>query len=100
MGTASYPTSKKTYTDETDKEDLARASVINSLQDEVQAIEEELGIGLKGSKADLVARLAIALHTNGAVAQGTSNPGSPVEGQIYYRTDTNTFQVYNSLLYW
>jgi len=92
---ASYPGAKKTYTDEVNKEDLADADVVNSLQDEVEAIEAELGTDPAGSLTDVTTRLAVMMADNGSLQQGTSFPGTPVDGQIFYRTDENTVYVYN-----
>lgn len=93
--TSSYPASLDTWVSLTDKEDLAEVSDINKLKNAIEAVQTELGTDPAGSKTDLVARLAIALADSGALAQGTSNPGSPVEGQIFFRTDTNVLQVYD-----
>ena len=90
---ATYPSGLKTYTDETNKQDLADAAVINSLQQEVEAIQAELGIDPAGTLSTLLARLAIIQATNGALANGTSFPGSPVDGQIFYRTDENVLYI-------
>lgn len=44
MATASYPTALKTYTDKVDNVDYVKAADVNSLQAEVAAIENTLGI--------------------------------------------------------
>lgn len=41
---ATYPSTLKTYTDKVDGVDLVLAADVNSLQDEVEAIEAELGV--------------------------------------------------------
>ena len=41
---ASYPGSLKSFTTKTDSSDVVRASHINDLQDEVVAVETQLGI--------------------------------------------------------
>lgn len=93
---ASYPAAVKTFTTKTNKVDLVDASHINDIQNEVNAIETELGNDPAGSATTLVARLAKALADNGAIQQGTSFPVSNlVDGQVFYRTDANVLYVYN-----
>lgn len=93
---ASYPGSKKTYSDKTAKVDLVAAADINSLQDEVEAIEAELGVDVAGSQTDLVTRLAVSLADSGGIRQGTSFPVSDLEtGMLFYRTDEDVIYIYN-----
>jgi len=92
---ADYPGSIKTFTTKTDKVDLVMAAHVNDIQAEVVAIETELGADVAGSATDLVTRLAISLADSGALAQGTSMPGTPVIGQPFYRTDEDIFYIYD-----
>lgn len=92
---ASYPASIKTFTTKTNKVDLVDAAHMNDVQSEVTAIETELGADVAGSVTDLVTRLFVCIGNNGALRQGTSFPGSPVEGQIFYRTDEDRLYVYD-----
>lgn len=94
---ASYPAAIWSPAVKTDKVDLVAADHINRLQEEVVAIQTELGADVAGSATDLVARLARALANSGAIAQGTSFPVSPapVDGQMFYRTDLNAMYIYN-----
>lgn len=94
---ASYPGALWSPTVKTDKVDLVDDDHINRLQEEVVAVQTELGVNVAGSATDLVARLARALADSGAIAQGTSFPTSPtpVDGQMFYRTDQNVLYVYN-----
>ena len=63
---ASYPGSLKSYTDKTDKVDLVEGAHVNSLQEEVVAIETELGTDVAGSKTDLKTR-PIFHHAHDAI---------------------------------
>ena len=92
---ASYPASLKTFTTKANLIDIYDASHINDLQDEVSAIEAELGSDVAGSSTDLKTRLARCLADNGAMKQGTSFPGSPNEGDFFYRTDLDNVYVYD-----
>src|SRR3990172_12711086 len=49
---------------------------------------------LKGTVADLVTRLSRVIHEDGAIAKGTSFPGTPIDGQPFYRTDQNVLYIY------
>ncbi len=94
---ADYPGTITSFTTKTDKEDLYSASHINDPQSEIVAIETELGTDVAGSATDLKTRLAVSLANTGAIANGTSFPVSPtpIDGQIFYRTDEDTLYVYN-----
>jgi hypothetical protein len=94
---SAYPGSQDTFTDKEAKQDLVDKSDINKIQNCIKAIESELGNDPAGSMTDLKSRIAIALAANGAIAQSTSFPTSPtpVEGQVFYRTDLNTMYVYD-----
>lgn len=84
---ASYPGSIKSFTTKTNYVDLVDASHINDLQDEVVAVETELGTDVAGSATNLKTRLAVSLANDGSVQGGTSFPGSPVGDQLFVRTD-------------
>ena len=92
---AAYPSGVKTFTTKTNKVDLVDADHVNDLQLEVVAIQTELGTDVAGSAATLKARLAIGMADSGAMKQGTSFPGSPIIGQLFYRTDTDTVHIYD-----
>lgn len=51
---------------------------------------------LKGTVADLVTRLSRVIHEDGALAKGTAFPGTPIDGQPFYRTDLNVLYVYDA----
>lgn len=93
---ASYPTSVKSFTTKTNKVDDYDASHINDLQDEVSAIQTELGTDPAGSVADLKTRLAVSLSNSGGVAGGSSFPVSPTADQLFTRTDEDTLYRRNS----
>jgi len=78
---------------------FADAEIVNGSAKAVVDMQGLLGnaLTLKGDKADLVARLARILHSDGSIRKGTSFPSSPVpvEGDMFYRTDTNTVYFYD-----
>lgn len=90
---ASYPAAVKTFTTKTNKVDLVDASHINDIQNEVSAIETELGTDVAGSAATLKARLTISLSDAGGIQGGSSFPGSPTARQLFYRTDLEILYV-------
>lgn len=92
---AVYPASIISFTTKTNKVDLVDAAHINSLQNEVVAIQTELGKDVAGTQTDLLTRLGVSFATNGAIRNGTVEPGSPVEGQAFWRTDTDVLEIYN-----
>lgn len=91
-----YPNDIWVPVDKTNKVDLVDAGHINDLQDHAAAIETELGTLIKGSAADLKTRLAVSLANDGAVAKGTSFPGSPVAFQLFGRTDEDILYYRNA----
>ena len=112
---AVYPVSIIAFTTKTDKVDLAAAADINTLQNEVTAVQTELGKLIKGTTTDLKARLAVSLAADGAIVHSPSFVANPITGQPVYRNDlgilyiwtgsswqpavtgpTNLFSAYNS----
>lgn len=95
--TSDYPGALDTWVTLTDKEDLSEASDLNKIKAAVLATQTELGTDPAGTVATLKLRLAAALAGNGAVANGTAFPTSPtpVDGQIFYRTDEDTVYIYD-----
>lgn len=89
-----YPTSIVAFTTKTNKVDLVDASHINSLQDEVVAIETELGKIIKGTQANLKERLAVCLGGDGSIAHSPSFRAGPITGQVHYRTDLGVLYVW------
>jgi len=83
------------WTTLTDKEDLAETSDINKIKAALLAVQTELGADVAGTVTNLVTRLAVSLAGTGAIANGTSFPVSPIDGQLFYRSDENTLYVYN-----
>jgi hypothetical protein len=90
---ASYPGTLKSFTTKTNKVDLVDAAHINSLQEEIVAVQTELGVDVAGSCTDLVTRLYVCMGNNGALRQGTSFPANPVVGQMFWRTDLNALYI-------
>lgn len=77
--TASFPTSLKTYTDKTDFVDLVQAAHVNSLQDEVEAIEAELGTNPSAGYSTVGARF-VAVETSAFELSFTFGDGVAVIG--------------------
>lgn len=92
---AQYPSAYKTWGEVQNFIDRYKAAHVNELREEVEAIQAELGLNPAGSKATLVERLAVGMADNGAIRNGTSFPSSPVDGQPFYKTDNDTFYVYD-----
>jgi len=95
--TSDYPGSLDTWVTLTNKEDLVEGSDINKLKAAIEAVQTELGTDPAGTATDVTSRLSRMMNGVGALAQGTSFPVSPtpVEGQVFYRTDENTPYVYD-----
>lgn len=74
------------------------AATVNGPALGVRAIQTVLGnaLTLKGSVASLAARLAVALAADGALAKGITFPASPIDGQPFYRVDTNQLYIYDA----
>ena len=100
--TATYPGAIKIFTAKTNKVDLVDAAHINILQEETVAMQTEIGTNPSGSQADLNLRLAVIMGTDGAFQKGTSFPTapSPIEGQLFYRTDEEQVYFFNGLSAW
>jgi len=92
---STYPGALKTFTNKTNKVDLYDSAHVNALQDEVVAVQTELGTDPAGSCTDLKTRLYVCIGNDGAMRQGTSFPGSPIEGQLFYRSDEHVPYYYN-----
>lgn len=93
--TSNYPGSLDVLTDQEAKKDKASKSVINRIQNIIEAIEAELGTDPAGSATDLKTRLYVCIDNDGALRKGTSFPASPIEGQSFYRTDEDQWYIYN-----
>ena len=85
--TTGYPAALDTWSNLTDKEDLAEVSDINKLKNAVTAMQTESGTDVAGSATDLKSRLAVTIANDGAIQNGTSYPVSPVANQQFTRTD-------------
>lgn len=92
---SAYPTSLDNFTDPQNKVDAVDARYVADLNDAITKIETELGTDPAGSQTDLVTRLAVQLHDDGGVKRGVYFPGAPTNYQTFYRTDSDTFYVYN-----
>jgi hypothetical protein len=90
---ASYPAAVKTFTTKENNVDVYDADHINDQQNEITAIETELGTDVAGSAATLKARLAIGISDAGGVQGGSSFPGTPTPRQLFYRTDLEILYV-------
>lgn len=94
--TAEYPSQIGTYTTKENKVDIYDADHVNRLQNEVNATQTELGVGVKGNLTDLVERLGMIQNSNGGFAQGTDFPTNPVIGQAFFDTDVDTLYIYTT----
>ena len=92
MPNSVYPGAVLTYTVKTNKVDLVDAAHVNQLQYDAIALSTTLGINPQGSVADVATRLAVMIAQSGGLVSGTSFPGTPVNYQLFYRTDLG--QVY------
>ena len=93
---ADYPGSIVSFTTKTAKQDKVAAAHINSIQDEIEAIQTELGVDVAGDQTNLVTRLAKILADSGAIKQGTSFPGTTETGLLFYKTDEDKLYVRNA----
>lgn len=75
------------FTDRTAKQNKVTAERWNYIQSAIEAIQAALGLDIEGDAATLAARLLVSIATDGAIQKGTSFPGSPVAGQLFFRTD-------------
>lgn len=94
--TSDYPGSLDTFIDFEAKRDLVDKAHINKIQNAIEAMQTELGTDPAGSVTDVKTRLFVCIGNNGALRQGTSFPGSPIEGQTFWRTDEKVFYVYDA----
>lgn len=92
---SNYPGSLDSFSTKRFKQDVNRSADINALQDAIVAIETELGTDPAGSLTNVKTFLQRCLATNGAMRQGTSFPGSPNEGDFFYRTDQDKMYIYD-----
>lgn len=92
---AVFPTSLISFTTKEDKIDIVYADHVNKLQDEVVAVETELGLNVAGSLTNLVDRLALLQDTDGSFAKGSALPTNPIDGQGFYKSDENVLYIYN-----
>lgn len=93
--TSDYPGALDVLTDQEAKRDLASKAIINKIQNCIEAIEAELGTDPAGTQTNVKTLLQRCLATNGAMRQGTGFPGSPNEGDFFYRTDQDIVYVYD-----
>lgn len=91
----SYPAVKDTATLFADLTDDIVAQNHNGPNTAIVAIENELGIGLKGTKADLATRLMVNVGTDGGIVKATADPASPGTPAFYYNTVTNKLKIFN-----
>lgn len=92
---ADYPGTLPSFTTKTDKVDLVSAAHMNDVQSEVVAVATELGTDVAGDQTDLKTRLAISIANDGAMKNDTSFPGSPSNGDFFYKSDVDVAFIYN-----
>jgi hypothetical protein len=96
MATQVYPNSIIAFTDKTKFVDLVEAEHINQLQEEVTALETELGKQIKETSTSLKTRLAVCLAGDGAIVSSPSFPASPLAKQLFYQTSLDKLFIRNS----
>lgn len=74
------------------------AEHINGIAKAITQLQALLGNApnLKGSVADLVTRLSKVIGADGAFVNGVAFPGTPIDGQPFYRTDLNILYIYDA----
>lgn len=93
---ADYPSSLTSYTTKTNQVDDVDAAHINSIQEEVVAIQTELGTDPAGTVTDVKTRLAVCLGGSGAIRTGSSFPGTTEAAMIFIRSDEDKFYFRNA----
>jgi hypothetical protein len=91
----SFPAAIKTWAARTDTVDDVAAADVNTIYDEVTAIETKLGLNRQGVHADLITRLVQSLDTTGrlnfaAASTLTISAGSVTPTKNYHRIDTES----------
>ena len=94
---ATFPNSVQIFTDKVNEVDDVDASHVNSLQDEVMALQTYMGTNPHGSKSSLADRVYVCIGTDGATRKGSSFPTNPVDGQQFWRSDEESHYVYGSV---
>ena len=95
-GTSDYPTSKDTVTLVVDDVDTYSANTYNGPAQAIVAIENELGLGLKGILADLATRLNVNISSSGGLRYGSSFPVAPDNTpHWFWRSDVSKLYVYD-----
>jgi len=88
-----YPTSVITFTTKTNEVDDVEAAHVNTLQDEVIALQQYVGTNPHGSKNNLADRLNVMINGSGAINGGTGFPAQTTPMRLFYRTDSETLYI-------
>ena len=93
----SYPAQLDTATTIADYTDEIVAAIVNGPNSAIVALENELGVSLKGTAASLAARLNILLSASGGVHVSATEPTDPLstEAHFYYNSTNDSLYVYN-----
>lgn len=94
--TSDYPGALDSFIDFEPKRDVVSKAHINKVQNAIEAMQAELGTDPAGSVTDVKTRLYVSLDNDGAVRHGTSFPGSPIEGQPFWRSDEKVLYIYDA----
>ena len=94
VANTSYPTNLDTATLIAPGTDEIVAAHINGPVSAILALETELGIGLKGTAASLVARLASNMAADGGIFRASTIPVSPVTTVTHLLWVTSTTRLY------
>lgn len=99
LNNSTYDTSIDTYTP-VDNNTYILPEHINGPNSAIISVEGILGTGLKGTHSNLSSRLSQTIANNGGIRSGTSDPTSPtpVEGQLFWRSDLKVLKVYDGTL--
>lgn len=94
-GLSTYPGTKDSFSDKRFKQDVNASNDMNKVQDCVKAIEDTLGVNPQGTQTDVKTLLQRCLAPDGSMRQGTSFPGSPNEGDFFYRQDQDKVYIFD-----
>lgn len=94
---AVYPTSISSLTTKFNEVDDVDASHVNRLQNEVIALQTYIGTNPHGNTGRLTDRLYVCIGTDGALRKGSAFPGSPIDGQAFWKSDESTLYVYGTV---
>lgn len=78
-----YPTGIDTFSTWEDDVDTIQAHIVNDVQDQIRAIETELGTDPAGSVTDVKTRLAVCINGNGTLKVDNTTIGLNGSNELY-----------------